>query len=123
MKTTVLIILTLLQIVNISAQNEISGRWKIGTSKSTVEILQQKEFFKGKIVKVTKDNHKQEVEQLILSNVNYVDNLDLYTCKIKITNGFVANCEFKFLNNSKSELQMTAKFMFFSKTVKFRRLD
>jgi hypothetical protein len=106
-----------------SAQNEISGIWKIGTSKSTVEIIQQRENFKGKIVKVTKDNRKQEVEQLILSNVNYVYNLDLYTCKIKITNGFAANCEFKFLNNSKSELQMTAKFMFFSKTVKFLRVE
>ena len=123
MKTNALIIITLLSICELLAQNEISGKWKIGTSKSTVEILKQKDNFKGRIIKVTKDNHKQEVEQLVLSNVNYVDLLDLYTCKIKITNGFAANCEFKFLNISKSELQMTAKFMFLSKTVKFRRLD
>ncbi len=123
MKNTLLILFILLLIIEIPAQNEISGKWKIGTSKSTVEIFQQKENFKGKIVKVTKDNHKQEVEQLILSNMNYVDVLDTYTCKIKITNGFTANCEFKFLDKTKSELQMTAKFMFFSKTVKFRRLD
>lgn len=123
MKTILFILLNILSISEISAQNEICGKWKIGTSKSTVEIIQQKENFKGKIIKVTKDNHKQEVEQLILSNMNYVDVLDTYTCKIKITNGFAANCEFKFLDKTKSELQMTAKFMFFSKTVKFRRLD
>ena len=123
MKNTLLIFFILFSIFEIAAQNEISGKWKIGTSKSTVEIIQQKENFKGKIVKVTKDNCKQEVEQLILSNMNYVDVLDMYTCKIKITNGFAANCEFKFLDRTKSELQMTAKFMFFSKTVKFRRLD
>ncbi len=123
MKITLLSVICLLFVFEIFAQNEISGKWKIGTSKSTVEIIQQKESFKGKIVKVTKDNRKLEVEQLILSNVNYVDGLDFYTCKIKITNGFAANCEFKFLDRTKSELQMTAKFMFFSKTVKFRRLD
>lgn len=123
MKITLLSVICLLFVFEIFAQNEISGKWKIGTSKSTVEIIQQKETFKGKIVKVTKDNRKQEVEQLILSNVNYVVGLDLFTCKIKITNGFAANCEFKFLDRTKNELQMTAKFMFFSKTVKFRRLD
>jgi len=123
MKNTFLTLIFLSLIFNLSAQNEISGNWNIGTSKSTVEILQQKDTYKGKIIKVTKDNHKQEVEQLTLSNVNYIDVLDVYTCKINITNGLAANCEFKFLNKSKSELQMTAKFLFFSKTVKFRRLD
>jgi len=48
--------------------------------------------------------------------------LDTYICKIIITNGFAANFEFKFSNKTKSELQTTAKFMFFSKTGKFRSI-
>ena len=123
MKITLLSVICLLFVFEIFAQNEISGKWKIGTSKSTVEIIQQKESFKGKIVKVTKDNRKLEVEQLILSNVNYVDGLDFYTCKIKITNGFAANCEFKFLDRTKKELEMTAKILFFSKTERFQRVE
>jgi hypothetical protein len=123
MKTILFILLNILSIYEISAQKEIIGIWKIGTSSSTVDISQQKENFKGRIFEVTKDNRKKEVQQLTLSNINYVPVSDKYTCKLKITNGFVSNCEFKFLDKTKSELQMTAKFMFFSKTVKFRRLD
>ncbi len=123
MKTTLLLLLILLFNIEASAQQEICGKWKIGTSKSTVEISPQKNNFKGKIIKVTKENHQQEVEQLILTNVKYVDMLDLYTCKIKITNGFAANCEFKFLNSNNTQLQMTAKFLFFTKSVLFQKND
>lgn len=122
MKTTLLIFFTLLAFV-ITAQSKISGKWKIGTSNSTVEIIQQKENYKGKIIKVTNDNRKQEVEQLILSNVKYIDVSDVYTCKMKVTNGFAANCEFRFLNHSNNKLQMTATFLFFSKTVSFQRIN
>lgn len=122
MKTTLLIFFTLFA-MEITAQSKISGKWKIGTSNSTVEIVQQKENYKGKIIKVTSDNRKQEVEQLILSNVKYIDGLDLYTCKMRITNGFAANCEFRFINHSNNYLQMTATFLFFTKTVLFQRLN
>lgn len=122
MRTTLMIFFTLLSLEMV-AQNKISGKWKIGTSNSTVEIVQQKENYKGRIIKVTNDNRKQEVEQLLLSNVNYIDTLDMYTCKMKITNGVAANCEFKFLNHSNNKLIMTAKFLFFTKTVSFQRIN
>ena len=123
MKNILLFLFTLLSIYEISAQKEIIGIWKIGTSTSTVEIIQQKENFKGRIFEFSKDNRKKEVQQLTLSNINYVPVSDKYTCKLKITNGFAANCEFKFLDRTKNELQMTAKILFFSKTVKFRRVE
>ena len=123
MKNTFLILFTLLSIYEISAQKEIIGIWKIGTSSSTVDISQQKENFKGRIFEVTKDNRKKEVQQLTLSNINYVPVSDKYTCKLKITNGFVSNCEFKFIDRTKKELQMTSKILFFSKTERFRRVE
>ena len=123
MKTILFILLNILSIYEISAQKEIIGIWKIGTSSSTVDISQQKENFKGRIFEVTKDNRKKEVQQLTLSNINYVPVSDKYTCKLKITNGFVSNCEFKFLDRNKKELQMTTKILFFSKTERFRRVE
>lgn len=122
MRTTLLILFTLFAL-ELAAQSKISGKWKIGTSNSTVEIVQQKENYKGRITKVTNDNRKQEVEQLMLTNINYIEVLDMYTCKMKVTNGVAANCEFRFLNHSNNKLIMTAKFLFFTKTVLFQRIN
>ena len=123
MKTILFILLNILSIYEISAQKEIIGTWKIGTSTSTVDIFQQKENFKGRIFEITKDKRKKEVQQLTLSNINYVPVSDKYTCKLKISNGFAANCEFKFLDKTKKELQMTAKILIFSKTERFQRVE
>jgi len=123
MKTLLFIFFTLLSIYEISAQKDIIGIWKIGKSSSTVDIIQQKENFKGRIFEISKDNRKKEVYQLILSNIDYVPIADKYICKLSITNGFAANCEFKFLDRTKKELQMTAKILFFSKTERFLRVE
>jgi len=123
MKNILLILFTLLSIYEISAQKEICGTWIIGKSTSTVVITQQNVNFVGKIYEVKKNNRKVEVEQLILSNVKYVPFSDKYTCKLKITNGFASNCEFKFLDRYKKKLQLTVKILFFSKNERFRRVE
>lgn len=102
------------------AQYSITGSWKNEETGSSVEIFKKDDLFYGKIVKVERNNGKEKVGQLLLTDILFVTSSQTYKGQINAASEFTATCELEFIDENR--LQLTAKKLFVKKRIEFSRI-
>jgi hypothetical protein len=105
----------------VNAQSEIIGKWKNVETGSVIEIDKQNNMFYGEIIKVSGNESKEKVGNLLLNNLIYNKLSNKYFGEVKSTNGITANCEIKMLNQNR--FQLTVAKLFIKKTQIFERTE
>jgi len=115
------ILLMLFTGYNVNAQSEIIGKWKNENTGSIIEIYKLNYLFYGKLIKVSGSETKEKVGHLLLDKLTFSKATGKYTGKVNSTNGMIADCELKLINQGR--FQMTVTKLFFKKTQIFVRTE
>ncbi|NHZ84678.1 MAG: DUF2147 domain-containing protein [Planctomycetia bacterium] len=103
------------------SQNEIVGKWESQETGNCIEIYNQNNMFFGEIIKVSDDEHQNEIGHILLNNLIFNISTKRYEGEVKSTSGMTANCEIQLINQSK--FQLTVKKLFIRKTQIFIRIE
>jgi len=103
------------------AEPELCGKWKMEDFGSVIEIFRQNDMFYGKITKVSDNDKKHKVGQMLLTDIVYVASLNKYKGQVNAANNITADGELEFINENK--LQLTVKRLFLKKIKTFFRIE